>query len=154
MNHRGRREDRLREVAEVRSVLDGRLGVPLPLEDDALGLILVEEDVVSQRSGVLAPHDLHRLSGQALEFLDLALVKPESSDTPQLTHVFGLQWLLARIDAIGYQGARPPDRSTRSVGRANHPAALNDDTSIGRAARGRAIQRCEAELTQPVEQPS
>jgi hypothetical protein len=72
------------------------------------------------------------LSGQALELLELALVKLVSSDTLKLTHGSGLQTfaLLAGIDALGYQGERPPDRSTRS----------NDDASIAapRAARGRA----------------
>ena len=34
----------------------------------------------------------------------------------------------------------------------NRPAARNDDASIGRGAGSRAIQPCEAELTQRVEQ--
>jgi hypothetical protein len=80
----------------VRSVLDERLGVPIPLEDDALGLIVVEVNVVLQRASVLRPHDLHALSGQALELLELALVKLESSDTHKLTHGSGLQTLLLR----------------------------------------------------------
>ena len=63
-----------------------RLGVPVPLDDDALGLVVVEVGVVLQRSGVLGPHDLHGLSGQPLELLEFALVNPESSDTHQLTH--------------------------------------------------------------------
>jgi hypothetical protein len=50
--------DRRRYVGEVRRVLDGRLGIPVPLDDDALGLIVVEVGVVLQRSGVLGPHDL------------------------------------------------------------------------------------------------
>src|SRR5690349_9201242 len=64
-------------------VLDERLGVPVPLEDDALGLIVVEVNVVLHRAGVLGPHDLHALSGQALELLELALVKLELSDAPE-----------------------------------------------------------------------
>jgi hypothetical protein len=67
-------------------VLDERFGVPVPLEDDALGLIVAEVNVVLQRSGVLGPNDLHALSGQALEVLELALVKLEPSDTLKLTH--------------------------------------------------------------------
>ena len=43
------------EVAKVRSMLDGRLGVPVPLQDDALGLIFIEVGVVLQRAGVLRP---------------------------------------------------------------------------------------------------
>jgi hypothetical protein len=70
------------EVAKVRSMLDGRLGVPVPLQDDALRLIVIQVDVVLQRDGVLSPHDLYGLSGQALDLLELALVKPEPSDTP------------------------------------------------------------------------
>src|SRR4051812_26415187 len=60
-----RRDDRLVQVAEVRGVLHERLGVPVPLEDDGLGLIVVEVDLVLQRAGVLRPHDLHASSGQA-----------------------------------------------------------------------------------------
>src|SRR4029453_5851767 len=86
VNHGDRRKNRRRYVGEVRRVLDGRLGVPVPLDDDAFGLIVVEVGVVLQRSGVLGPHDLHRLSGQALELLELALVELEPSDTQKLTH--------------------------------------------------------------------
>src|SRR4051794_38731354 len=71
-------------------MLDERLGVPVPLVDDALGLIVVEVDFVLQGSGVLGPHDLHALSGQALELLELALVELEPSDTLKLTHPCGL----------------------------------------------------------------
>ena len=51
--NRSFRKDRLHEVANVRAVLDDRLGVPVSLVDDALGLIFVEVDRVLQRSGVL-----------------------------------------------------------------------------------------------------
>jgi hypothetical protein len=62
--------------------------------DDALGLIVVEVDVVLQRAGVVCSYDLHAVRGQALELLELALVKLESSDTLQLTHRSGLHCLL------------------------------------------------------------
>jgi hypothetical protein len=89
--------------------------------DDALGLIVVEVNVVFQCAGVLGPHDLHALSGQALELLELALVKLESSDALKLTHGSGLQTsaLLAGIDVLGCPGERPPDQDTwRTAGRA------------------------------------
>jgi hypothetical protein len=41
---------------------------------------------VLQRSGVLGPHHHHRLSGQALELVELAFVKLESSDTHEFIH--------------------------------------------------------------------
>jgi hypothetical protein len=44
-------------------------------------LVVVEVGVVLQRSSVLGPHDLHRLSGQALELVELAFVDLESGDT-------------------------------------------------------------------------
>ena len=53
----------------------------LRLDDDTLGLVVVEVGVVLQRSSVLGPHDLHRLSGQALELVELAFVDLESGDT-------------------------------------------------------------------------
>jgi hypothetical protein len=88
---RSRRKDCFHQVAEVRGVLDERLGVPVPLVDDALGLIVVEVDVVLQRSGVLDPHDVHTLSGQSLELLKLALVEPEPSDALKLAQPSGLR---------------------------------------------------------------
>ena len=73
VNYGDRRKDCLHKVvAKVRGVLDERLGVPEPLEDDALGLVVVEVDVVLQRFGVLGPDDLPGLSGQALELVELA----------------------------------------------------------------------------------
>ena len=80
------REDLRRDVCEVRGVLEGRLRIPVPLDDDALGLVVVEVRVVLQRSSVLGPHELHRLSGQALVLVELAFGNPESSDTQGLTH--------------------------------------------------------------------
>src|SRR5207249_8915450 len=74
--------------------LDGRRGVPVPLDDHALGLIVVEVGVELQRSAVLGPHDLHGLSGQALVLLDLALVELEASDAYNLTHGSGLHSVL------------------------------------------------------------
>jgi hypothetical protein len=108
VNHGDRRKDCPEEVAKVRGVLDGRLGVPVPLEDHALGLVVVEVDVVLKRSGVLRPHDLHGLSGQALELLELALAKLEASDTQKLTHGSTSRLLLAGWD----RRARLPGRAS------------------------------------------
>src|SRR5467141_3484264 len=72
------------QVAKVPGVLDQRLRVPVPLEDDAIRLVLVEVDLVLQGSGVLAPHDLHELGGQALELLELALAELEPTDALDL----------------------------------------------------------------------
>jgi hypothetical protein len=58
--------------------------------DDALGLIAVQVNVVLQGAGVLGPHDLHALSGQALELLELARLTFESSDALKLNHGLGL----------------------------------------------------------------
>src|SRR5205807_236571 len=57
----------------------------LPLKDDALGLIVVEVDLVLQRPAVLGPRDLHGSSGQALEFLELTFVELEPIDPLELT---------------------------------------------------------------------
>src|SRR5579859_5092192 len=85
--NRSCRKDRLVEVANVRAMLDDRLGVPVSLVDDALGLIFVEVDLILQRPGVLGPHDVHGLRGQALELLDLPLVELEPIDTFNLTQL-------------------------------------------------------------------
>jgi hypothetical protein len=46
---------------------------------------------VCLRRAIRGPHDLHALSGQALELLELAFVKLEPSDALKLTHCSGLQ---------------------------------------------------------------
>ena len=86
MNNGDRRQDRIEQVAEIRGVSDGRLGVPVPLDDHALGLIAVEVEVVSQRARLLSPHHLCGLIGQAQVLLAFALVKLESCDPKKLTH--------------------------------------------------------------------
>ncbi len=72
-----RGDDRLHEVREMLTMLDEGLGIAVPLEDDALRLIVVEVGLVLQRAGVLGPHDLQADSGQPLELVDRALVKRE-----------------------------------------------------------------------------
>src|SRR6266542_880879 len=84
--NRSRREDRFHEIANVRGVLDDRLGVLVSLVDDALGLMVVEVDHVLKRSDVLGPHDVHDLRAQAFELLDFPLVKLDPSDALYLTH--------------------------------------------------------------------
>ena len=79
-------KDRCEQVTEIRGVLDRRLGVPVPLDEHAFRLIAVEVQVVRQRAGVLRPHDLPGLLGQAQLILALALAKLESCDTKKLTH--------------------------------------------------------------------
>jgi hypothetical protein len=111
MDDGDRGKDCPEEVAKVRSMLDGRLGVPIPLQDDALLLIVIQVDIVLQRAGVLSPHDLHGLSGQALELLDLALVKPEPSDTPKLTHCFASS--LCESNSTGRTAHPHPRRAGR-----------------------------------------
>jgi hypothetical protein len=51
------------------------------------GLIVVEVDLVMKRSGVLGTHDVDGLRGQALEFLDLSVVKLEPRNTLYLTQL-------------------------------------------------------------------
>src|SRR6266487_5404559 len=80
VNNGDRCKDGFGQVAKVLPVLDGRRGVPVPLDDHALGLVVVEVGLELQRSAVLGPHDLHGLNGQALVLLDLALVELEASD--------------------------------------------------------------------------
>src|SRR5260370_13022916 len=46
-----------------------------------------EVDLVLQRAGVLGPRDVDGLSGQALELLEVALVKLEPTYTLKITHV-------------------------------------------------------------------
>ena len=88
-------------------VLDRRLGIPVPLDDHAFGLVAVEVEVVSQSAGVLRPHDLHGLIGQAQVLLALALVKLESCDTKKLTHGAVLQD--STMKAVPNSSLDPPD---------------------------------------------
>src|ERR1700716_2555199 len=105
----------------MRAMLDERLGVPVALEDHGLGLVAVEVDVVLPRSRVLGPHDLHALSGQALELLNLALVKLESSDTLKLTHSSDLPCCGCQLFAHWPWRHRRP-RSALSVCRGRPPS--------------------------------
>src|SRR5688572_399049 len=73
-------------MADVGKVLDRGVGVAVALEHQRLGLILVEEDLVLKRAGVLGPHDLHGLFRQALPFLDLAGMKFDPCDAFDLVH--------------------------------------------------------------------
>ena len=66
MNRGDRLEDGVEQLANVLEVLEERLGVPVPLDDRALGLVVIQVDVVLQRSAVLRPHSLHGLSGKRL----------------------------------------------------------------------------------------
>src|SRR5687767_15713179 len=94
-------------------MLDRRLGVPVPLDEHALGLIAIEVEVVLERSGVLRPHDLHCLIGQAQVLLALALVKLESCDTKKLTHGAVLQDLPTKAgpnSSRRTRGTRPSPR--------------------------------------------
>src|SRR5687768_13103423 len=72
-------------------MLDRRLGVPVPLDEHALGLIAIEVEVVLERSGLFRPHELQCLIGQAQVLLALACLKLESCDTKKLTHGAVLQ---------------------------------------------------------------
>src|SRR5438093_12018336 len=103
-------------------MLDGRCGVPVPLDDHALGLIVVEVGVELQRSAVLGPHDLHGLSGQSLVLLDLALVELEASDAYNLTHGSGLHSALLGSSAR-LSGRTPIPRITTGRRLGNRPAA-------------------------------
>jgi hypothetical protein len=73
-------------MTNVLSVLHQRRGILVPLNHDALRLILVEVDVVLQRAGVHGPRDIHGLRGQPLEFLKLALMELDPADTEKFTH--------------------------------------------------------------------
>jgi len=67
-------------------VLNRRVGVAVALEHDRFGLILVEEDFVLERAGVLGSHDLHRFFREALPLLDLAGMELDPRDAFDLVH--------------------------------------------------------------------
>src|SRR5207237_9268813 len=90
-----RRDDRRHARRDVLPVLYLPVRVPEPLDDDGVRLVIVEVGVVLQRAGVLRAHDLHRLSRESLDLLDLALVKLEPHDPEELTH----EWHAAHADA-------------------------------------------------------
>jgi hypothetical protein len=77
-------------VAQMGCVLHHGRGVPIPLEHDGLGLIVVEVDLVLQGTRVLGPRDLHGLCGHALELLELAVVELDTPYTLYLTHASDL----------------------------------------------------------------
>src|SRR5436190_1581845 len=87
--HLSRGGDRLHQVGEVLAVLDQRVGVAEPFDDDALRLVVVEVGVVLWRPGVLGADDLHALHGQALERLDVAVLELEPDDCVKLSRSHG-----------------------------------------------------------------
>jgi len=66
-------------AAKVHTVLDQRRGVPISLEDNCLRLIVVQVDLVLQGPSVPGPRNLHSLSGQVLELLELCSGFPDAS---------------------------------------------------------------------------
>src|SRR5438132_491550 len=79
-------------------------GIAVALTHDTLGMVVAEEPVVLERSGVPGANRFHALDGETLEFLKLAMVDLESCDGMKFTHRFCL-W--AATEAI------PPRRSQR-----------------------------------------
>src|SRR5687768_14460094 len=77
-------------MADVGKVLDRGVGVAVALVHHRLGLILVEEDFVLERTAVPGPHDLHGLFRQSLPFLDLAGMKFDPCDSFDLIHCCSL----------------------------------------------------------------
>ena len=76
----GRRHDGVHQGGHVLAVQDQRVGVAEPLEDDGLGLVVVEVGVVLQRADILGTHNLQALGGETLELIDHAGVEREPND--------------------------------------------------------------------------
>lgn len=74
-------------MADMGEVLNGGIGVAVALVDDRLALVLVEEDLVLQRAGVLGPDDLHRFLAQALVLAELAGADPGAGETLDFFHL-------------------------------------------------------------------
>lgn len=72
------------------AMLYERLRVAVSLDDDALGLIFINIDVVLQRSDIFGPYDLPGFNRQALELLEFALMKFEPSDAQEFTRCLRL----------------------------------------------------------------
>src|SRR6185437_5083710 len=82
----GRGHQRLHEMADVGEVLQRRVGVSIPLEDDRLALIVVEEHLVLKGAWVSGPHDLHGFLRQAFPLVKLAGTDPDACDPLDLLH--------------------------------------------------------------------
>src|SRR6266496_929762 len=78
-------------MADIRGVLDRGLGVLVPLDDHAFGLVVVEEQVVLERAGLVRCHERVGLLGQPQILVALALDELETCDAEQLTHGPDLQ---------------------------------------------------------------
>src|SRR5215207_177135 len=78
--------ERFHELADVGEMLQRGVGVSVPLEDDRLALVVVEEHLVLQGPGVSGSHDLHGLLSQALPLVELAGVDLHPCDALDLLH--------------------------------------------------------------------
>lgn len=87
-------------MADMREVLQRRIDIAIALIDDRLALIVVEEDLVLQRAGVLGADDLHRLFAQRLVFRQLARPDDCAGDALDLFHAASFS-----------NGARPKHRT-------------------------------------------
>ena len=71
-------------------MLQHGLHVTISLEDEALGLIFVEVQLILERSGVFRSNHLHTLRRNTLELLKLAIMDLQSGYAPDLIHWFPL----------------------------------------------------------------
>src|SRR5438105_2479150 len=85
--------ERFHEVADVGEMLQRGVGVSVPLEDDRLALVGVEEHFVLQGAWVSGSHDLHGLLSQALPLVQLAGVELDPCDALDLVHRAISDWL-------------------------------------------------------------
>src|ERR671924_1203791 len=83
---RGGGHERFHEVADVGEMLQRGVGVSVPLEDDRLALVVVEEHLVLQGAWVSRSHDLHGLLSQALPLVELAGTEFDPCDALDLVH--------------------------------------------------------------------
>src|SRR5205809_961373 len=74
-----------RDAASITHVSSSR-SVSVPLEDDRLAFVFVEEHLVLQGPGVSGSHDLHGLRSQALPLVELAGVENHPCDALDLIH--------------------------------------------------------------------
>lgn len=84
MDELDRVEDRGEQVPDVRDVLPRGIGVPVALDDHALGPIGVEVQVVLKRPGLVRTDEVDGLLGQAEILVASAFDESEASDPQEL----------------------------------------------------------------------
>ena len=105
-------KNRGHRVPQILEMIQEGLLVAVPLEDETLGVVAVEVQLVLQSPGVLSAHQVRAFRGETLKLVKLAIMDFESSHTLKFAHC---SYLLLLPQDVGYLAAPPRQYDFRAV---------------------------------------